>query len=417
MRTHYLFILMFVFVCSILNTQAQHWIQDDALHYYLTDISFDKWGNRFCTQQQGQLVENEDTMYVYPTWFNNEMGLLNSIRDKDDLYLHISGTDTIQRVIVMHSGNPVFDTLIEVSYLEPNTTPPFSAIHHGGGLAIKDSILYASFGIGFVGSRAQDLSDFRGKVVAYNLNSGATYIAAYGLRNPYRIEYDSVGNYLWVSDAGTYLAEEINRFKLVPDNQPNFGYPCWEGPVHVDTTCLPSNQVTMPVFSYLQNPHRAVIGGAMFKGDYYWTDYITGIGGHIDSSGTNYPLIYPVNLTSMATHPITGNLYATGLYGQIYRFAPDTIVLALPDDVEHKDTIHGGVAKEIFRITQAYVSWEESLDGTLQILSTDGKVIMKMDAYDDEGIMWLPDLPSGMYALILVNRHGVQWSQLFPVIK
>ena len=55
-------------------------------------------------------------------------------------------------------------------------------------------------------------------------------VIAYGLRNPYRMEFRPGTNELWVGDVGWRRWEEINRIENPADGVvDNFGWPCFEG--------------------------------------------------------------------------------------------------------------------------------------------------------------------------------------------
>lgn len=391
------FIIGFVALFSIPKCAAQGaWVQVDNLHYVLTDISFDTAGNRFCVQQQGQVIENQDTMLVMPVFFKNEAGLLNSLRYDDDLYLFLTCPDTVDRVIVMHSGNSVLDTLLEVSYLEPGYNPPYADHHVGGSMVIVDSVLYAGFGVGLNPNHAQDLSDLRGKIVAYNLNNNSSYILAFGVRNPFRMDYDPTYNQIWFSDAGTTIAEEINVINLDVDTLVDFGFPCFEGVDEVFDTC--SQEPIFPLYWYHQDPNRAVIGGAMFNDQFFWTDYISGKGGHIDSFGNNHPITTPVGITSMAVDPTTNILYATKWDGKIYQYFPDSTVLSLPEDIVIHDDF------KPFDYDSAY--YQELIERYgIVYFSVDGKVIGNR-----------PTVP-GIYLRVIMNADAViikEWIFIAP---
>jgi glucose/arabinose dehydrogenase len=57
-------------------------------------------------------------------------------------------------------------------------------------------------------------------------------VVAYGFRNPFRIATRPGTNELWIGDVGNGTWEEINRVPdLTAPTRPNFGWPCYEGPV------------------------------------------------------------------------------------------------------------------------------------------------------------------------------------------
>ena len=61
----------------------------------------------------------------------------------------------------------------------------------------------------------------------------ARRIIAHGFRNPFRFAFRPGTRELWVGDVGWNNTEEINRITDTADaTVENFGWPCWEGPVH-----------------------------------------------------------------------------------------------------------------------------------------------------------------------------------------
>ncbi|HKQ37944.1 MAG TPA: PQQ-dependent sugar dehydrogenase [Verrucomicrobiae bacterium] len=164
--------------------------------------------------------------------------------------------------------------------------------HHGGGIAIGvDGKLYITVGEAFNGPDAQDLTNYRGKLLRVNrdgsIPAGNPFadgagpnkdeIWALGLRNPFRLSSDRVSGMMFIGDVGGNDSfgsyEEIN---LVARGA-NYGWPICEG------SC---NQpgFTSPLFAY---PHAGrdacVTGGfvyrgrqfpAEFYGSYFFGDYV-----------------------------------------------------------------------------------------------------------------------------------------------
>ena len=94
--------------------------------------------------------------------------------------------------------------------------------HTGGGLAMVDAttLLFATGDNGDAGedgrAYTQDGSNHLGKIVRIDVSTGATEIAAVGLRNIQRLIVDANGGvpHLIAADIGGWVAEEINAFPL-----------------------------------------------------------------------------------------------------------------------------------------------------------------------------------------------------------
>lgn len=304
---------------------SQDWTLITDLPYVSSSINFDQQGNRYVTLQQGYVLKNQDTILQVPVYYWNECGLVNCLPNENYLYLHVTGSDSIQRVIRYDTISQTYDTLIQVPYVQ-NTS-----IHRGGGLVIVDTILYSSFGYGTIGSDAQDMSTYRGKIIKTDLNLMTNEIYSIGLRNPFRIAWDSVYQELYIADVGSNIAEEIN----VAWGEDNFGWPYQEG----DTCLVPPGgceEFTYPRFWYSQQQPRYIIGGVMFNQEYYWADGGSGKGGHIDSMGNNTQLLYPKDLTGMAVNPQDGRLYVVDWIGHVFRY--EQLPLGIDDPVYAKPT-------------------------------------------------------------------------------
>jgi glucose/arabinose dehydrogenase len=157
-------------------------------------------------------------------------------------------------------------------------------------------------------------------------------IWAYGLRNPWRFWIDDDSR-LIVGDVGSTAREEIN---LIPAGASglNFGWPCFEGTLVVDstTTCV------RPVSPLLEIPREngvcALIGGVVSRdaripgvtGRYLYGDLCSGEittiaieGGAVTASGL-LGLVVP-GLTSFGVDALR-RVYAMSGSGDVYRLDP-----------------------------------------------------------------------------------------------
>lgn len=306
--------------------------QIGTVPFVCTDISFDTEGNMWLTRQQGPLLKNYVVVDSFPVQFVNECGLVGLYMYGGYAYLHISGQDSVQRVIRYDTAMETMDTLVEVPY-----TNPFGSRHRGGGIFVKDSIMYCSFGYGVLPEDAQNIEDWRGKLLKVNLNSMYTEIVLLGLRNPYRFDFDPIEGAGFVADVGSAVAEEVNYFT---ENYSllNCGWPCFEGDSQLldpDTLCT-GYAYSFPEYMYTQTLPRAIIGGVFFNGNWYFTDHYTGKGGYIDSSWVYHelPIPFPQFVTGMAVDPSTQKLNVCTWAGKIYELNEGP--LSIPED---QDTI------------------------------------------------------------------------------
>ncbi len=170
---------------------------------------------------------------------------------------------------------------------------------------------------------------------------GCDEIWAKGLRNPWRMSFDSLTGDLFLGDVGEWLYEEIN---YLPGNSPggaNFGWHCWEGTTDYTTIhpslagdCDDGVEFTFPIaqFSHSQG-ECSVIGGYVYRGSQFptlygrylfadwcsgrvWTINRVGDEWQVDSAGKPSPTIH---FTTFGVD-IHGELYA-GSYenGTLYK--------------------------------------------------------------------------------------------------
>ena len=160
-----------------------------------------------------------------------------------------------------------------------------------------DGMLYLAVGEDTIGSQASDLSSVYGKILRidplgdnginqeYGVPADNPYVGnedaapevyAYGLRNPWRINFDDETGALFAGDVGWNSIEEMN---LIEPTQ-NYGWPTKEG--HLLTaseglldlpdpeTGLTKTQelgLTEPLFAIDQTDSNSIIGGVLYRGE------------------------------------------------------------------------------------------------------------------------------------------------------
>lgn len=164
-------------------------------------------------------------------------------------------------------------------------TDQSSDIHHGGGLRVgPDGCLYLAIGDHHstdpgTSHASQRLDKYHGKILRINRDGtipssnpffdgpgpNLDAIWARGLRNPFRIHFDSQTGALYINDVGGGGFEEVNAGIAGA----NYGWPLCEG------SCTNIAGVTSPIFSY---PHAgrdaAITGGVMYRGTMFPAEYV-----------------------------------------------------------------------------------------------------------------------------------------------
>jgi glucose/arabinose dehydrogenase len=209
--------------------------------------------------------------------------------------------------------DPEGHTLVEAHPLAGTTVtgPPRTVFrleqpfaNHNGGpiLFLPDGTLLLGLGDGGGSGdpleAGQDLATPLGGLVRLDVRGGevriptdnpfldrdgaAPEIAAFGLRNPWRVSLDAPRGELWIADVGQAEREEVNRIALEELLGANFGWPLREGslPFAGDE---PDGHVR-PLYDYGHGPGCSVTGGLVlrdlalpeFTGAYVFTDLCDG---------------------------------------------------------------------------------------------------------------------------------------------
>jgi glucose/arabinose dehydrogenase len=158
--------------------------------------------------------------------------------------------------------------------------------HNGGRIVFgEDGYLYLSLGdgggLGDPDDLAQDLSNLYGTIIridvspneGYDIPPGNPFVGvegarpeiwAYGLRNPWRIDFDPETGEMWAGDVGEDSWEEVNR--IVRGG--NYGWSCYEGnePFRPER-CPEGTDVIFPHAVHGREESVALVGGNVYRGE------------------------------------------------------------------------------------------------------------------------------------------------------
>lgn len=118
---------------------------------------------------------------------------------------------------------------------DPGADAPESVDSEGGSLRSQDLLTLAD-PVGLSGTLIR-IDRATGAALPDNplfgaADENARRIIAYGLRNPFRFAARPGTDELWLADVGWNQFEEVNRLSDPLDGEPpNFGWPCYEGPL------------------------------------------------------------------------------------------------------------------------------------------------------------------------------------------
>jgi len=296
-----------------------------------TYITFSPDGRIFVSEQGGSLRIIKNGVLL-PTPFltltvnaDAEGGLLGVAFDPDFssnnfIYVYYSAITPVyhNRISRFTADGDVVVPGSEVFILDLD--PLINSNHHGGSMEFgPDGKLYISTGDNGIGTNAQNLGNYLGKVLRINSDGSIppgnpftggepnSRIWAYGLRNPYTITFDPLTGKLFVNDVGEHDWEEIND-ATTPGL--NYGWPAAEGnsidPVYTN----PIHSYTHPELSAEPETGCAITGGTFFN-----------------PPATNYPASYRgkyfyidlcanwIYMLSFAGGTVTATNFATGIAG------------------------------------------------------------------------------------------------------
>ena len=271
-------------------------------------------------------------------------------------YTDVAGDTQVSWFRVSQDPN-VADAASELTILRADQ--PF-ANHNGGQVLFgPDGYLYVMLGdggsSGDPGNRAQSLADLLGSILRIQpLEAGGYSVPAdnpfadtpgalpeiwsYGLRNPWRVDFDPATGDLYIADVGQGNWEEVDVSPAAggAGRGVNFGWRIMEGPDCFGTSSCDQTGLELPVVSYGHDRGCSITGGFVYRGSgipalqghYFYSDYCTGFvrsfrledGAAVDQY--SWPSLQPgVGVLSFG-RDATGELYLLGSNGVVYRIAP-----------------------------------------------------------------------------------------------
>jgi glucose/arabinose dehydrogenase len=241
-------------------------------------------------------------------------------------------------------------TLLNIDQPAPN--------HNGGWLAFgPDGYLYIGMGdgggAGDTYRNGQNKNVLLGKILRIDVDSGTPYaippanpfakgggareVYAYGLRNPWRADFD--GKYLYVADVGQNAWEEISIIPIEPGGA-NLGWPIMEANHCFNVQRCDQNGLILPVYEFAHAGGAcSITGGYVYRGSaipslagqYFFSDYCAGFirsfryDGRAISTVTDWSRQFgDVGRVTSFGEDAAGELYIVAEDGRIFRIVPKT---------------------------------------------------------------------------------------------
>jgi glucose/arabinose dehydrogenase len=280
--------------------------------------AFDGSGRLFILEKYGAIRIFENGQLLAQPFLNiddrvndgsNEMGLLGlafhpNYEQNGHFYVNYTGEGGDTRISrFTASGNTADPNSEKVLMIIEQPFPN----HNGGAVAFgPDGYLYLGLGDGGAAGdpqkNGQNTSTLLGSILRIDVDSASPYtipadnpfeneVWAYGLRNPWRISFDSVTGDLWIGDVGQGNWEEIDFLPAGSPAGANFGWSIMEGSYGYDSEPQPG--MLLPAAEYSHDLGCSVTGGYVYRGAmpewsgiYLYGDYCSGtVWGLILSNG------------------------------------------------------------------------------------------------------------------------------------
>jgi len=238
----------------------------------------------------------------------NEQGLLGLAFHPDfasNRYAYVNYTNGAGDTrVVRYSESPDGLTLDPASLTEILFVEQPNANHNAGQLLFgPDGMLYIPLGDGGSSGdprgNGQNLDTLLGSILRIDVDAGDPYaippdnpfasgggraeIWAYGVRNPWRNDFDVEGGFLYVADVGQNEWEEVNVAPL-SEAGVNYGWNTVEGPECFQDSDCDRTGLRDPVISYTHGDGCSITGGHVYRGSaisgltgtYFYSDYCSG---------------------------------------------------------------------------------------------------------------------------------------------
>lgn len=297
-------------------------------------------GGRILSVRSGRVEDTPVGDLTATTKSGGEQGLLSlalhpNFPATDLAYIHRSDINgdtlvTEHRVDAGHISAEPTRILLQVKQPYAN--------HNGGSLAFgPDGLLYLGLGDGGSGGdpdgNAQDQQSRLGKLLRLDLGRPIDLqVAAYGLRNPWRLSFDPQTGNGWIGDVGQSSWEEVDLF---PRDSPvlNYGWSVREGRHAYDgggsSAFEGTGRLTEPVAEYSHDDGCSITGGVVVRdpklpslsGRYLYTDYCSGTFWSIPADGSGTPRKEPFSANAPVSIDVSADrgVYVTSIHGEVLR--------------------------------------------------------------------------------------------------
>lgn len=338
-------------------------------------------------------------------------------------YNDTSGNITVARYT--RSSNPdVADATTEKIIL--NQPKPFSN-HNGGSIHFApDGYLWIVTGDGGSGgdpnNNGQNKNSLLGKLLRLDINStgpynippgnpfvgtdGADEVWAYGLRNAWKFNFDTVSGNVMIADVGQENIEEINRMPITQAGI-NYGWRCYEGNDPYNTSgCAAQLTMTFPVAVYDHSGGKcSITGGYVYRGTQYpalqgkyiFADYCsTQIGIMNSDNSITWSAAFSGNNFSTFGINSQNELFVAAVNnGKIFRVTTSTLGTN-ENGLSSQIKVYPNPASE-----KVFIEGIQDRNTTADLTSPEGRKILENAKIESDNSLNISGIPTGVYFLHL----------------
>lgn len=360
-------------------------------------------------------------------------------------YTNNSGDTVVSRFSRIGISPEIADPNSELVIL--TFSQPFSN-HNGGELQFgPDGYLYISSGDGGSGgdpqNNSQNLTNLLGKLLRIDVNnstvsnpyaipadnpfvgnaSARDEIWSYGLRNAWKFSFDSTNNDLWIADVGQNAREEINQVSHTAAGL-NYGWRCYEGNNAFNLSgCPNSNTLTFPVSEYAHTGGRcSITGGYVYRGSvypnligkYFFADVCTQEVGYLTFDNGIWNSTFETFSGGFVAfgEANNGELYISTLGGNIFRLTD--ALLSIEESSLNSVSIFPNPAKNILNLDFSNLAHDSSIE--INIYDLQGKIVMsKFRTENPINTIDISALQNGFYILKIQTENATQLTKKFVI--
>lgn len=349
-------------------------------------------------------------------------------------YNDTGGNITVARYTRSSANPDVADPASEKIIL--NLPKPFDN-HNGGSIHFApDGYLWVVTGDGGSGgdpnNNAQNKNSLLGKLLRLDINStgaynippgnpfvgidGAGEVWAYGLRNAWKFNFDTLSGNVMIADVGQGQIEEINRMPLTQAGI-NYGWRCYEGNNAYNTTgCAAQSTMTFPVAAYDHSGGKcSITGGYVYRGTqfpalqgrYFFADYCsTQIGSlNSDDSITWTSAFSGNNFSTFGVNNQNELFVAAVNSGKIFRITTTTLGVQ-ENDLSNQIKVYPNPASK-----KVFIEGVKDKNTTVEIISFEGRKVLEQGKIESDNSVNISGIPAGVYFINLISGNEKSYSK------